>query len=42
MGLGFGKYHTLLDSLVVEHKIKNTLSFCTHRSGGYLQLGASA
>lgn len=40
MGLGFGKYHTLLDSLVVEHKIKNTLSFCTHRSGGYLQLGA--
>jgi len=40
MGLGFGKYKTLLDSLVEDHKVRNTLSFCTHRSGGYLQMGA--
>lgn len=42
MGLGYGKYDTLFDRLVAEHKVKNTLSFCVHRSGGYIQFGADA
>eukprot|EP01043_Picozoa_sp_COSAG02_P000765 COSAG02_NODE_14_length_56855_cov_512.793661_46_plen_409_part_00 len=42
MGLGFGKYDTVFDSLVHQHKVKDTLSFCIHRSGGYIQFGADA
>ena len=40
MGLGYGKYDTVFDSLVHQHKVKDTLSFCVHRSGGYIQFGA--
>jgi hypothetical protein len=42
MGLGYGKYDTVFDSLVHQHKVKDTLSFCVHRSGGYIQFGADA
>ena len=41
-GLGYGKYDTLFDSLVRQHKVKDTLSFCVHRQGGYIQFGADA
>lgn len=41
MGLGFGKYDTLYDSLVKQHKVRDTLSFCTMRTGGYIQFGAA-
>ena len=40
MGLGYGSYPTMFDSLVSEHKVRNTLSFCIHRQGGYIQFGA--
>jgi hypothetical protein len=40
MGLGYGSYPTMFDSLVAEHKVRNTLSFCIHRQGGYIQFGA--
>eukprot|EP01052_Picozoa_sp_SAG31_P030380 SAG31_NODE_3112_length_4661_cov_9.186760_3_plen_375_part_00 len=43
MGVGHGQYPTLLESMIasagIGRRVRNTLTFCVGRSGGYIRLG---